>query len=264
MDRLRRDPTPNKRQEHDRKKAGSAALPVPGGPIHYTQTQVRMVVPEVLRRQRLMDGENNLAACAAYNILRRQVLQRMTANGWTTLAITSPGPGEGKTLTIANLAVTLAREVQWTVLLADFDLRRPSVHRYFGIEPRYGVSDVLCGDVPLHEALIHPGLAHLVILPGRIALANSSELLASPKATQLATELKARYPSRLVLFDLPPLLENDDALAFAPRVDAMLLVVEDGKTSKEELKHALGLLKSTHIIGTVLNRSHDTLANGYY
>ena len=163
---------------------------------------------------------------------------------------------EGKTLTAINLAISLAMEVSYTVLLVDADLRHPNVHTYFGLEPEFGLSDYLVSDKPLQELLVHPaGIQGLVILPGGKPLINSAEMLNSPKMSRLVEELKTRYPSRIVLFDLPPSLTTADAVAFAPYVDAALLVVEEGKTSTQDAQRATELLKDTHLIGAVLNKS---------
>jgi capsular exopolysaccharide synthesis family protein len=233
------------------------------GNITYSQTRVWHASPDVLRERRVLVGNSNSDELTAYGMLRTQVLQRMSANQWNTLAITSPGAGQGKTLTSINLAISLAREVHHTVLLADFDLRNPSIHRYFDFTPECGVSDYLLHDTPLNQALLNPGIERLVILPGREPLFNSSEMLSSPITTQLVSDLKTRYPSRFILFDLPPLLTTDDTLAFTPSVDAVLLVIEEGKTTRDELQHAVALLQHANIIGTVLNKSEETI-NAYY
>ncbi len=245
--------------------------PAPGEPhdsameqrITYSQTRVAKIKPSVLRKHRALTGDVNDAALTAFRMLRTQVLQRLVANQWNALAITSPGPGQGKTLTAVNLALSLAREVNYTVLLVDLDLRNPGVHKCFGLKPEYGISDYILHARPLSEILINPDIERLVILPGREAIANSSETLSSPKMVQLVEELKNRYPSRLVLFDLPPILSADDALAFSPYADASLLVIEEGKTSRDELEHAIGLLQGTHLLGTVLNKSHEKITPYY-
>lgn len=251
------------------KKLEPTALPVTGrapgaaAAFTYSQTQVRQVPLQVLRKNRVLVGTENLEVRGAYNILRTQVLQRMTAKRWNALAVTSPGPGQGKTLTAVNLAISLARGPHCTILLADFDLRSPTVHRYFGLAPACGISDYLLYDTPLPEILINPSIERLVLLPGREPLFNSSEMLAAPKTERLVSELKTRYPSRLVLFDLPPVLSSDDALAFMPYADAVLLVVQEGTTTRDELQRALGLLQSSPIIGTVLNKSEDAISIYY-
>lgn len=232
----------------------------PESRITYLHTRVVPAAARALRAHRVITGSQYDAVTTAYNMLRTQVLQRMVAAGWNALAITGPGQNQGKTLTAVNLAVSLAREVHHTVLLADFDLRRPRVHEYFGLKPKSGISDYLLNGAKIEDILINPGLERLVLLPGNTPISHSSEMLASPRTAQLVRELKSRYRSRFVLFDLPPLLAADDALAFAPHVDCALLVVEEGRTTREELGHALQLLGSTRLLGTVLNKSREKIA----
>lgn len=232
-------------------------------PITYSRTKVVELSRTALKRKRIIVGSDNDEITSAYKILRTQVLQRMVANGWNGLAITSPGGGQGKTTTAVNLAVSIAREVHHTVLLVDFDMLKPGIHDRLAFTPAKGITDFLMHDIPLNEILINPGIERLVVLPGRESVPNSSELLASPRMAQLVDELKSRYPSRFVLFDLPPLLAVDDALAFSPYVDAVLLVIEEGKTTKDELTHAIDLLSKTQIIGTVLNKSQDKVSRYY-
>lgn len=226
------------------------------GPVTYTHTRTVDVAKSYLQEKRIISGIEQNAYTEAYKILRTQILQRLREKGWNSLAITSPGLNEGKTLTAINLAISLAMEVNYTVLLVDADLRHPGVHGYFGIEAEYGLSDYLTADKPLSELLVHPEeIPGFVILPGGKPLGNSAEMLSSPKMARLVEELKSRYPSRIILFDLPPILSAADALAFSPYVDAALLVIEEGKTQAEDAKRAVGLLQGTNVIGTVLNKS---------
>src|SRR3990172_1538446 len=212
-----------------------ATIEPPESQITYSQTRVEPVSPTVLHARRVITGTETDEVTAAYKMLRTQVLQRMVAKNWNALAITSPGPGQGKTLTAINLAISLAREVHHTVLLVDLDMRRPSIHRYLGLSVQFGISDVLTNGTPLQQVLVNPGIERLVVLPGREPLHNSSEMLASPRMKQLVKDLKSRYTTRMILFDLPPLLSADDALAFAPYVDAALMVVAEGQTTRDEL-----------------------------
>lgn len=211
-----------------------------------------------------MSGRDS--AATAYKVLRTHVLQRMRANNWKTLGVTSPTMGNGKTVTTINLAVTLARDQKHTVLAVDLDLRRPSMASYFFDRPVPGLSDYITDDSPIEELLVNPGIDRLVILPGNHSFTHSSEILSSPKMIDLVNEIKGRYPDRLVLFDLPPVLAGDDVMAFAPYVDALLLVVEEGKTTKEELSSAYALLdQGANILGTVLNKAEDcSMGAGYY
>ncbi len=231
--------------------------------VKYTDTQVYDISNHDLRRNRIVLGDENDEPTAAFKILRTQVLQRMTAKNWNTLAVTSPEPDEGKTSVAINLAIAIAREVHRTVLLVDLDLRNPNIHRYFNYEPKSGINDYLLDDKPLSNILFNPGIERLVVLPGNHAIHHSSEMLSSPKMAQLVADLKTRYPSRFVIYDLPPVLLGDDALAFSPHVDTMLVVAEDGKTGKGELKQTFELLKGINILGTVLNKTKAKVSTYY-
>ena len=235
-----------------RAKAGEAI-----GQIQYTKTKTIDVSRDFLREKRIVSGFEQNAFTDAYKMLCTQVLQKMRDSGWNALAVTSPGDGEGKTMTAINLAISMAMEVNQTVLLVDANLRHPSVHGYFGMKSAVGLSDYLTADTPLEDMLVHPGVSNFVILPGGKPLQNSAEMLGSPKMAQLVQELKRRYPARIVVFDLPPLLTAADALAFAPYVDAALLVVEEAKTKAEDISRAANLLGATNLLGTVLNKSMD-------
>ncbi|MGE0430543.1 MAG: CpsD/CapB family tyrosine-protein kinase [Hydrogenophaga sp.] len=255
-----RAPAPMEKANAASTASGAAA---PETAIRYSQTRVHTVDPHVLKENRVIYGDADRVGLTAYKMLRTQVMQRMASRQWNALAITSPAPGDGKTLTAVNLAISLARELHHTVLLVDMDLRNPSVHKCFGLRPEKGIGDCLQQQATLGDALVNPGIERLVLLPGRNAVENSSEILASPAVGALVQELKTRYPSRMVLFDLPPVLSADDALAFAPFVDAFLLVIQDGKTTRTELDHTMEILKDATILGTVLNASDEKISTYY-
>jgi len=249
---------PGNEPEHPAPPAGKTAE------IAYTKTRIVKTDPELLREKRVVASLANNPIADAYKVLRTQVLHRMRANHWSTLAITSPTEGNGKSLTAVNLAVSLAREVNHTVLLVDLDLRKPTIRHYFLKEDGYGISDYLNHDVPLSEILVNPDIERLVVLPGNDAFSHSSEMLSSPKMVQLTEELKTRYPTRMVLIDMPPMLACDDMLAFSPYIDAVLLVVEEGETREDHLKRAVHLLEGTEICGIVLNKSREVGSSKAY
>lgn len=232
--------------------------------VMFQHTKIVDVPADVLERNRLVAALPEHELTDAYRILRTRVLQSMNNNRWKALAISSPATGAGKTLTAINLAISLAREVNRTVLLADFDLRNPSIHSYFGYEPELGLSDYVFRDAPLEDILFSPSIERLVVLPGRESIHNSSEMLRSPKMVSLVDDLKSRYSERMVIFDLPPILAVDDALAFSPYTDAMLMVAENGATQKEDLEKALSMLKDTPLVGTVLNKSESPYSSYRY
>lgn len=254
--RQQRAAAPAVRVGRPKPSAAAAEPPATGADIVYRETRVVSAPETALQEGRVVAGLTNYNELAdTFRVLRTQVLQRLSSAGYSTLAITSANRGEGKSLTAINLAVSLAMHVSRTVLLVDLDLRRPRVHKYFGISPEVGLTDYLIDDVPLSHCFINPGLERLVILPVRAALQGSSELLSSPKMIGLAEELKARYPDRIVLYDLPPVLMSDDALAFLQNVECCLFVIQDGATSKADIQRSLELLKGCRILGTVLNKS---------
>lgn len=230
--------------------------------VRYTMTRMVEVTPQQLLENRIIAALPEHRFKDSYRMLRTRVLQTMRNNGWTSVAVTGPATGCGKTLTAINLAVSLAMEVTHTVLLVDLDLRKPSLHKYFGYEPELGLSDYLTSDVPLHKLLFSPGIDRLVVLPGRSALPNSAEMLRSPRMVALVNELKTRYPDRLVVYDLPPILAADDALAFSPYTDCILMVAESGTTRKEDLQKAYEIVKNAPLVGTVLNKS-EVPTSGY-
>jgi capsular exopolysaccharide synthesis family protein len=230
--------------------------------IVYTRTKSIEVSQELLRKGRIFSGNSNGHISDQYKVLRTHVLQRLKSNNWNSLAITSPNEGCGKTVTAINLAISLAREVNHSVLLVDMDLRRPNIQHYFTDENLPGISDYLNEKKELSEILFNPGIERVVILPSSTPIQNSSEMLSSPKVVQLVAELKNRYPNRIVIFDMPPLLPCDDMMAFSPYVDAVMLVVSEGGTLKDELVRSCELLANSNMIGTVLNKS-KTEGPGY-
>ena len=246
-------------QPGSRPQAGKAAGLPP--PIVYTKTRSLDIPLSVLRHGRVMAAYDKGPFVDAFKILRTQVVQRLRENNWSVLGVTSPGHGEGKTFTAVNLAVSLAMETTQTVLLVDADLSNPSVHEVFGLDDCPGLADYLLDNQRLEDLLVHPGISRLVLLPGGRALSNSTEILTSPHMLALVEELKHRYPSRIVIFDLPPLLHTADVLAFSPYTDALLLVVEEGKTTAEEVERALSLVKNSRpVLGTVLNKGGQLAA----
>ncbi len=240
------------------RQAGGHALP---RPIVYTRTRSLDIPLSVLRQRRVMAAYDKGQFVDAFKILRTQVIHRLRANSWNVLGVTSPGQGEGKTLTAVNLAVSLAMETTQTVLLVDANLRNPGVHKVFGLDDCPGLADYLLDNQPLEDLLVHPGIGRFVLLPGGRAVSNSTEILTSPTMLALVDELKHRYPARIIIFDLPPLLHTADVLAFSPYTDALLLVVEEGKTTAEEVQRALALVKhSRPVLGTVLNKAGQVAA----
>ena len=231
--------------------------------IEYSQTRHINVPQNILSENRLIAGNRSDPRATSFRMLRTQVLHAMRENDWTSLGITGPSSGIGKSLIATNLAISISYEVNQTVLLVDVDLRNPTIHKYFNFAPEYGLLDYLKGEADLSELFINPAFKRLVLLPGRGTSSASSELLSSPRMTNLVKDLKSRYRSRIIIFDLPPLLNIDDAMVFLPNVDSALLVVENGKNTESEVQHSMRLLEGTNLIGTVLNKADEEIRDYY-
>jgi capsular exopolysaccharide synthesis family protein len=223
--------------------------------ISYSQTKVVNVPNHQLERKRIIAGFYNNPQSAVFRMLRTQVLKKMRSNRWQTLAVTSPTAGEGKSVVAANLAMAIAMELNQTVLLVDMDLRNPSISNYFGLNAQLGLKDYLSGDLKLSEVLINPGIKRLVILPGVGRAEDSAELLSSPKMASLVADIKSQYDSRVIIFDVPPVLQTDDVSLAASYFDSTLLVLEDGKNTESNITKSLQMLEGSHLLGTVVNKS---------
>ena len=248
--------------------AGVAPNPTAAGPEPPQAPQIRTRIQPInltlMREGGLLLPGMVGAAAHSFKMLRTQVMQRMKSRGWNTLAVMSAAPDEGKTFVATNLAIAIAADPDSTALLVDLDLRAPRLHRRFGFEPDVGVEDCLRGDLDLSVALVNPeGYSDLLVLPARGPVEHSSELLASSRARSLFREVKERYANRVVIYDLPPMLGSDDALTFAPQVDAVLLVVGDERTKRDELMRCLELIREIPVVGTVLNGSRRERSSAY-
>ena len=234
------------------------------GDVIYGQTQVVRLIPERLERNRIVAYNKNSSMGWAFDLLRTQVLKKMEENGWRTLAITSPTPEAGKTVVAINLAMSIAHHTTKTALLVDFDLRRPKVGAYLGLPMEKSLNDLLAGKAELQDVLVNPTLPRLVVLPTKSPVSKSTEVLSSPRVGELITELRERYDSRIVIFDLPPLLSTDDAIAVLPKIDCVLMVVANGMTTQKEIEECLHHLPEANLIGTVLNKAEAEPRPYYY
>ena len=180
-----------------------------------------------------------------------------------TMLVTSAGPSEGKSFTIANLAIVFAQQEK-KVLLVDADMRKPTVHYTFRIDNRRGLSSVLVGEYELNEATIKSDVPNLDILPSGPIPPNPSELLGSNKMRRLIDEAKDQYD--LVIFDTPPVLAVTDAQLLANFVDGSLLVIRSKKTDQESAIKAKELLEpaKAKLLGAVLNDVQTSKDQYYY
>jgi Mrp family chromosome partitioning ATPase len=260
MDHIKRamDLSRAARTEHVARVTGSAtaAAPPPVSP----RTRSARLDPAQLRRERVLAPGADDAAAHAYRMLRTQTLQVLRKHHFNSLAVVSPSPDDGRTLTAINLAIAIGEDPDHTALLVDMDLRKPSVNRYLGLTVTQGVSDCLTEQCSLADALVRlEGYTQLVLLPGAAPAPLSAELLSGNGARRMTSELRQRYADRIVIYDLPPVLATDDALAFLPQVQAVLLVVCEGRTRREDVLRCMELIGRTPLVGTVLNGSRESM-----
>ena len=223
--------------------------------LQYNQTKTVKLRPGHLERSRIFAFNKNDSMSVTFDVLRTQILQKMEEKGWRTLAITSPTPAVGKTFVAINLAMSIAQKNNRTAMLVDFDLRHPRIGAYLGLPMEKSLNDLLERDEDVTEILVNPDIPRLVILPTKNAVHTPSETLSSKKISDLIKDLRQRYDSRIIIFDLPSLLHSDDAIAVIPQIDCILMVVANGMSTKREIEDSLRHLSKSNLLGTVFNKA---------
>ena len=223
--------------------------------VRYNETRVVKLRPEHLQRTRIFSFNKNDPTSVTFDVLRTQILQKMEEKGWRTLAITSPTPAVGKTVVGINLAMSIAQQSNKTAMLVDFDLRHPRIGSYLGLGMERSLNDFLGGTVDLADVMVNPDMPRLVIVPTMSAVHNPAEILSSKKIADLIKELRQRYESRIIIFDLPSLLHSDDAIAVIPQIDCILLVVANGMCTQRQIEDSLRHLSKANLLGTVFNKA---------
>lgn len=182
------------------------------------------------------------------------------------IMVTSSLPGEGKSFTAINLAMSIAMELDRTVLLVDADVARPSLPRVLGLSEKNGLLDVLQNrSLNLADVLLRTNVDKLTILPAGMPDAHATELLASDAMGRLLDEIARRYSDRVVVFDSPPLLLTTEARVLATRMGQIVFVVRAEETPQQAVKEALGTIEACPVKLLVLNqaRNVENVAYGY-
>jgi len=235
-------------------------------PPQYSESVQLQLDATKLLRNRCVCVASDAPQLDAYKVLRTKIQQMTRDKGWNTVMITSAQAGEGKTLTTINLALTFSKAYNQTIMLVDCDLRNQNVHKILGLDSHSGLGDYLADNVPLPELIIWPGIDKLTLISGGRAIQNSAELLGSHRMASLVQEMRARYSDRYILFDVAPILVGADALAMAPYVDCIVMVVEEGRTSMRDVQQAVEAIPHEKFLGFVMNRQKSSTARGdrYY
>jgi len=199
-----------------------------------------------------------------FNLLRVQVVKKLDQCGARLLGITSAAPGAGKSFVASNLAMSLGLLSNWQTYLIDLDLRRASLASIFGIEDTQGLTEYLLGEeISLATIGRRIGATNLAVFPSYPATVNSAELMVGERFEELIGRARALPDDALVIFDLPPVFANDDALLIAQQLDGMLVVVEQGVTTRKQLQSAIQFLEPTPLVGTVFNRFDGGFGDPY-
>src|SRR6185295_12318436 len=186
-----------------------------------------------------------------YRSLRTRLARSENGRAVRAIIVTSPNKGDGKTLTAANLALTMAQEFQQRVLLVDGDLRRPTIHSLFGISDTPGLSEVLLNRATLDDALIMLPQHQLTVLPSGMVPSHPAELLGSTAMRRALDSLRTRFDR--VLIDMPPVAPLADVSIALGMVDGLLMIVRAGVTPKPAIERALSGLDMSKVLGLVLN-----------
>jgi non-specific protein-tyrosine kinase len=232
-------------------------------PPVYDESVHAMADPDLVRDNRYVCIDQKTPEIEFYKVLRTRIQQATRVSGHNAVMITSPLAGEGKTTTAINLSMTFAKAYNQTVLLIDGDLRRQHIHSRLGIDSKRGLVDFLVGEAPLKDYILWPGIQKMTLISGGSTIQNSAELLGSKRMKALVKEMKNRYSDRYVIFDTPPVLQGADALTLAPLMDAIVLVVQEGKTGMRNIKKALSMLPHEKLLGVVINQQKIAAAEYY-
>lgn len=209
--------------------------------------------PRHLKKNRIFAFDSGPGA-REVDIIRTRLLQQCKQNGWRRIAITSPGPGCGKSTLAANLGFSLGRQRDHRTIVMELDLRRPSMARLLGLKDNLNVSRVLDGgeDFAHHARRVGPGLAFAI---NNDPVRHPAELLQAEHVAESLTRIEETYAPTIMVFDTPPLLVNDDAMAFMEQVDCALLVAAAEVTTIKEIDNCERMIASqTSVMGVVLNK----------
>lgn len=199
----------------------------------------------------------------AFRMVRSNIKFMAVDKSLQTIMVTSAGKGEGKSTTAANLAMALARDGR-KVAIVDGDLRRPSVHKQFGVPNTQGLTNAIVGGMRITEVMVDVGVENLSVLTAGPIPPNPAELLDSARFAHILDELKSTYDS--IVFDAPPVLGVADASVLAGRTDGVVLVIAGGEVEKQAARRTVQMLQQAraNILGVVLNKVNDRDRYYYY
>jgi protein-tyrosine kinase len=224
----------------------------------WDQLPVASLDLRLLAKNRVVTASRSDPAYTTFDMLRTKVLKELQRNKWTSVAITSPTPGCGKTMVSLNLAFSFAHQEDCRSLLVDLDLRRAEMARWLGLKDRPPVEKFLRGLSREEDVFIRHG-ANLALAANGSITPFSAELLQKATTGHVLKKMKSRLEPNVVLYDLPSMLSKDDVMAFLPNVDCVILVTaaETSTISETDLCER-ELAQHTNVLGVVLNKCRYT------
>ncbi len=227
--------------------------PRPAGPV-WAELQTFTPDPGVLRNNRIVTYERRDPVHTTFDMMRTKAIRMMRDKGWTSVGITSPTADCGKTTIGLNLAFSLAHQPDMRTVLMDLDLRRPAMAKHLGLGQPQSMASVLQGTRELTENFVRFG-DNLAIGTSARGIRSASEILQHADTGRVLAELKAAFQPDILIYDLPPMLVNDDVLAFLPHVDCVLLVAAAERSRLDEIdKCEQDLADQTNVLGVILNK----------
>jgi len=244
-------------------RAEGAAIAVPPHVAVWASLEEAKLKPAHLERSRLVSFQKSDPAHVAFDVLRTRLLKVFKDNHWSRIAITSPTKGCGKTFVAANLALSMARQTDARTVLVDMDLKLPGLASVLGITTPSSIEWYLSGQTP-PEAFFRRVGRNLAIGVNTERVRDSAELIQDQRTKDTLARARELLKPDVVIFDLPPMLSCDDAIAFFPQVDCVLLVAAAGQTKPAEIDQCERLLgESTNFLGVLLNKCDSKLPDAY-
>ena len=240
-----------------------ARLPLPAVDEAWAALPAHVPNARHLARNLIVTREAGDAAMP-FDILRTRMLKEMRSHGWRRVAITSPDAGCGKSTLAANLALSFARQSELRSLLLEVDLRRPSLAQLLGLTDPPPFARALAGEIAPEAALTRIG-SNLAVGAGTAPVRGATEMLQHQCVGEVLERIEQRLAPAVMLFDLPPLMRSDDAIAFLDKVDCALLVVEAEVTPLQDIDLSeQELARNTAVLGVVINKlQHNERPYGY-
>lgn len=246
----------------------AVAAEVPAQPRHLSR-KINLDLDALQKQGVLTPHAPRSTVADQYRVIKRPLIRNAMGKGVSTIThgnlimVTSALAGEGKSFTSINLAMSIANEMDHTVMLVDADVARPSLPRMLGVPQGPGLLDVLNGSADMRDVLLRTNVEKLTVLPSGDPHPRATELLASDAMRHLLDDIATRYPDRIVIFDSPPLLLTTESRVLATNMGQVVMVVHADKTRQSDVQHALSTIDNCPVRMLVLNQARTASTDGY-